>query len=167
MFSLQIFQHQRQPDDQTPGIQTKVAQGEQHSPQAAKQAVVHQNIMGFTQQYETILGERGITLSGGQKQRVSIARALIKDAEILLLDDCLSAVDTETEEQILSNLLDFCKNKTTLIVSHRVSSAKNADHIIILEDGQIIEQGTHNQLVNQNGYYADLYAKQLSEKDLN
>ena len=134
---------------------------------AAKKAIVHDNIIQFTDQYETILGERGITLSGGQKQRVSIARALIKDAEILLLDDCLSAVDTETEEQILSNLLDFCKNKTTLIVSHRVSSAKNADHIIILEDGKIIEQGTHNQLVNQNGYYADLYAKQLSEKDLN
>ena len=134
---------------------------------AAKKAIVHDNIIQFTDQYETILGERGITLSGGQKQRVSIARALIKDAEILLLDDCLSAVDTETEEQILSNLLDFCKNKTTLIVSHRVSSAKNADHIIILEDGQIIEQGTHNQLVNQKGYYADLYAKQLSEKDLN
>lgn len=133
---------------------------------AAKKAIVHDNIIQFTDQYETILGERGITLSGGQKQRVSIARALIKDAEILLLDDCLSAVDTETEEQILSNLLEFCKNKTTLIVSHRVSSAKNADHIIILEDGQIIEQGTHNQLVNQNGYYADLYAKQLSEKDL-
>lgn len=134
---------------------------------AAKKAIVHENIIQFTDQYETILGERGITLSGGQKQRVSIARALIKDAEILLLDDCLSAVDTETEELILSNLLDFCQNKTTLIVSHRVSSAKNADHIIILEDGQIIEQGTHNQLVNQNGYYADLYAKQLSEKDLN
>ncbi|MCX6184440.1 MAG: ABC transporter ATP-binding protein [Flavobacterium sp.] len=134
---------------------------------AAKKAIVHDNIIQFTDQYETILGERGITLSGGQKQRVSITRALIKDAEILLLDDCLSAVDTETEEQILSNLLDFCKNKTTLIVSHRVSSAKNADHIIILEDGKIIEQGTHNQLVNQNGYYADLYAKQLSEKDLN
>lgn len=134
---------------------------------AAKKAVVHDNIQQFGEQYETILGERGITLSGGQKQRVSIARALIKDAEILLLDDCLSAVDTETEELILSNLLDFCKNKTTLIVSHRVSSAKNADQIIILEDGQIIEQGTHNQLVNLEGYYADLYAKQLSEKDLN
>ncbi|MEN9323406.1 MAG: hypothetical protein RL699_1186 [Bacteroidota bacterium] len=134
---------------------------------AAKKAIVHDNITQFTDQYETILGERGITLSGGQKQRVSIARALIKDAEILLLDDCLSAVDTETEELILSNLLDFCKDKTTLIVSHRVSSAKNADHIIILEDGRIIEQGTHNQLVNQQGYYADLYAKQLSEKDLN
>jgi ATP-binding cassette subfamily B protein len=134
--------------------------------EAAKQAIVHDNIMQFANQYDTILGERGITLSGGQKQRVSIARAMIKDAEILLLDDCLSAVDTETEELILSNLLSFCKDKTTLIVSHRVSSAKNADHIIILDDGQIIEQGTHNQLLNKNGYYADLYAKQLSEKDL-
>jgi len=132
----------------------------------AKKAVVHHNIENFTHQYETILGERGITLSGGQKQRVSIARALIKDAPILLLDDCLSAVDTETEEAILNNLQDFCRDKTTIIVSHRVSSAKNADRIIILEDGKIIEQGTHNQLVNQAGYYKDLYLKQISEKEL-
>lgn len=133
---------------------------------AAKKAVVHDNIINFNLQYETILGERGITLSGGQKQRVSIARAIIKDAPILLLDDCLSAVDTETEETILNNLLEFCKNKTTIIVSHRVSSAKNADRIIILDEGKIIEQGTHNQLLNQNGYYAALYLKQLSEKEL-
>lgn len=134
--------------------------------EAAKKAVVHDNIINFNHQYETILGERGITLSGGQKQRVSIARAIIKDAPILLLDDCLSAVDTETEETILSNLLEFCKNKTTIIVSHRVSSAKNADKIIILEEGKIIEQGTHNQLINEKGYYAALYFKQLSEKEL-
>jgi ATP-binding cassette subfamily B protein len=134
--------------------------------EAAKKAVVHDNIINFNLQYETILGERGITLSGGQKQRVSIARAIIKDAPILLLDDCLSAVDTETEETILNNLLEFCKNKTTIIVSHRVSSAKNADRIIILDEGKIIEQGTHNQLLNQNGYYAALYLKQLSEKEL-
>jgi ATP-binding cassette subfamily B protein len=133
---------------------------------AAKRAVVHDNIATFNLQYETILGERGITLSGGQKQRVSIARALIKDADILLLDDCLSAVDTETEEAILSNLLDFCKDKTTIIVSHRVSSAKNADRIIILEEGRIIEQGSHNQLIDMGGYYADLYLRQLSEKEL-
>lgn len=133
---------------------------------AAKKAVVHNNITGFTKQYETILGERGITLSGGQKQRVSIARALIKDAPVLLLDDCLSAVDTETEEAILNNLLDFCRDKTTIIVSHRVSSAKNADKIIILEDGEILQQGTHNQLVNEAGYYKELYLKQLSEKEL-
>jgi len=134
---------------------------------AAKTAVVHDNIINFNKQYETILGERGITLSGGQKQRVSIARAVIKNPEILLFDDCLSAVDTETEEQILNNLLKISKDKTTIIVSHRVSSAKNADKIIILEEGKIIQEGSHNQLINQEGYYADLYLKQLSEKELN
>jgi len=134
--------------------------------EAAKMSVVHDNIVHFNLGYETILGERGITLSGGQKQRVSIARAVIKDAPILLLDDCLSAVDTETEETILNNLLAYCKNKTTIIVSHRVSSAKNADHIIILDEGKIIQQGSHNQLLNEKGYYAELYAKQLSEKEL-
>jgi ATP-binding cassette subfamily B multidrug efflux pump len=133
---------------------------------AAKSAVVHNNIIGFNKQYDTILGERGITLSGGQKQRVSIARAIIKNPKILLFDDCLSAVDTETEEAILTNLQEICKDKTTIIVSHRVSSAKNADKIIILEEGQIIEQGSHNQLINENGYYAALYLKQLSEKEL-
>ena len=133
---------------------------------AAKSAVVHDNIMGFNKQYETVLGERGITLSGGQKQRVSIARAIIKNPPILLFDDCLSAVDTETEETILNNLHEICKDKTTIIVSHRVSSAKNADRIIIVEKGQIIEQGSHNQLINQEGYYAALYLKQLSEKEM-
>lgn len=134
--------------------------------QFAKIADVHKNIIRFEKGYETILGERGITLSGGQKQRVSIARALIKDAPVLLLDDCLSAVDTETEEQILNNLKDIADKKTTIIVTHRVSSAKNADKIIILNEGTILEQGTHNQLINQNGYYANLYKKQLSEKDV-
>lgn len=134
---------------------------------AAKSAAVHENIKGFNKKYDTILGERGITLSGGQKQRVSIARAIIKNPSILLFDDCLSAVDTETEEAILNNLNEICKNKTTIIVSHRVSSAKNADKIIILEDGEIIEQGSHNQLLNQDGYYASLYFKQLSEKEMN
>lgn len=134
--------------------------------QAAKNAVVHDNIIAFNKQYDTILGERGITLSGGQKQRVSIARAIIKNPAILLFDDCLSAVDTETEEMILNNLFEISKDKTTIIVSHRVSSAKNADKIIILEDGSIIQQGSHNQLINQEGYYASLYLKQLSEKEL-
>jgi len=132
----------------------------------AKVADVHKNIIRFENGYETILGERGITLSGGQKQRVSIARALIKDAPVLLLDDCLSAVDTETEEQILNNLKDIAKKKTTLIVTHRVSSAKNADKIIILNEGEILEQGTHDQLLSLNGYYANLYKKQLAEKDV-
>ena len=133
----------------------------------AKEAMVHDNIVAFKNQYETILGERGITLSGGQKQRVSIARALLKSPKILLLDDCLSAVDTETEEQILNNLSRITKDKTTIIVSHRVSSIKNANYIIVLDQGQIIEEGTHTQLINIGGYYADLYLKQLSEKDLN
>lgn len=132
----------------------------------AKIADVHKNIVRFDKGYDTILGERGITLSGGQKQRVSIARALIKDAPVLLLDDCLSAVDTETEERILNNLKDISAKKTTIIVTHRVSSAKNADKIIILNEGEIIEQGSHNQLIAQNGYYTNLYNKQLAEKDV-
>ncbi|UFH34036.1 ABC transporter ATP-binding protein [Flavobacterium acetivorans] len=133
---------------------------------ASKSAVIHDNIMGFNKQYDTVLGERGITLSGGQKQRVSIARAIIKNPPILLFDDCLSAVDTETEEAILNNLNAICKDKTTIIVSHRVSSAKNADKIIILDNGKIIQQGSHNQLINQEGYYSSLYLKQLSEKEM-
>jgi ATP-binding cassette subfamily B protein len=131
----------------------------------AKKAVVHANIMGFNKQYETILGERGITLSGGQKQRVSIARALLKDPQIYLFDDCLSAVDTETEEEILNQLKKESKNKTTLIVSHRVSSAKNADKILVLEDGKLIQQGTHEELNSVTGYYKELYMHQLSEKE--
>jgi len=134
--------------------------------EAAKNAAVHNNIIGFKNGYDTVLGERGITLSGGQKQRVSIARAIIKDPQILLFDDCLSAVDTETEEQILQNLHKISKNKTTIIVSHRISSAKNADKIIVLEEGKIIQQGTHNKLVSSEGYYKELYAKQLLEKEM-
>ncbi len=131
----------------------------------AKKAVVHKNIMGFNKKYDTILGERGITLSGGQKQRVSIARALLKDPKIYLFDDCLSAVDTETEEKILNNLKNASKNKTTLIVSHRVSSAKNADKIIILKEGEILQIGTHNSLIEVDGYYKDLYHAQLVDKE--
>ncbi|MDA9008251.1 ABC transporter ATP-binding protein/permease [Flavobacteriaceae bacterium] len=132
---------------------------------AATKAVVHQNIEEFKDKYDTILGERGVTLSGGQKQRVSIARAIIKNPKILVFDDCLSAVDTETEEKILTNLESISKDKTTFIISHRVSSAKNADKIIILDNGEIIQQGPHNQLINQNGYYKELYEQQLLEKE--
>ncbi len=139
---------------------------EQEIINAAKNAVVHDNIVEFTQGYKTILGERGVTLSGGQKQRVSIARAIIKNPKILIFDDCLSAVDTETEEKILSNLEKVSKNKTTFIISHRVSSAKNADKIIVLDEGEIIQQGTHNQLITQKGYYKDLYEQQLLEKEI-
>lgn len=132
----------------------------------AKKAAVHENIIQFNDGYNTILGERGLTLSGGQKQRVSIARALIKDAPILILDDSLSAVDTETEERILHNLEKHSKDITTLIVTHRVSSAKNADLIIVLEDGKVIEQGSHNNLINTKGYYSELHQKQLNEKEI-
>ncbi len=131
---------------------------------AAKNAAVHKNIADFTNKYDTVLGERGITLSGGQKQRVTIARAIIKSPQILLLDDCLSAVDTETEEEILNNLKRITRNTTTIIVSHRVSSAKNADHIIVLEDGEIVERGNHEELLNIDGYYAELYDNQMLEK---
>jgi len=134
--------------------------------EAAKNAVIHDNISGFTNGYQTILGERGVTLSGGQKQRTSIARAIIKDPKILIFDDCLSAVDTETEEKILSNLQRISKNKTTFIISHRVSSAKNANKIIILEGGKIIEEGTHNQLITLDGVYKNLYEQQLLEKEI-
>ncbi|MGY3795071.1 ABC transporter ATP-binding protein [Aquimarina sp. 433] len=134
--------------------------------QAAKNSAVHKNIVEFSKGYDTVLGERGITLSGGQKQRVSIARAIIKDPSILLFDDCLSAVDTETEEEILNNLHRISKNKTTFIVSHRVSTARNADKIIVLDEGKIIQKGTHNQLLEVDGYYKELYLKQLSEKEI-
>lgn len=134
--------------------------------EAAKNADVAKNIEGFNKGYQTLLGERGVTLSGGQIQRVSIARAFIKEAQILLLDDCLSAVDTETEETILKNLEKMAANKTTLIVSHRISSIKNADKIIVLENGKIIEQGNHADLVNKQGYYTDLYEKQQTEKSI-
>ncbi|MBU2973855.1 ABC transporter ATP-binding protein [Zobellia sp. B3R18] len=133
--------------------------------EAAKNAVVHQNISGFQKGYETVLGERGITLSGGQKQRVSIARALLKKPEVYLFDDCLSAVDTETEEEILNNLKNASKNRTTLIVSHRVSSAKNADKVLVLSNGELLQEGNHTDLNGVEGYYKELYYTQLSEKE--
>lgn len=133
---------------------------------AAKKAVVHQDIVGFKDGYNTVLGERGLTLSGGQKQRVSIARAIIKDPHILIFDDCLSAVDTETEEKILTNLEKVSEEKTTFIISHRISSVKNADKIIVLNEGRIIQQGSHNQLIKQKGYYKQLYDQQLLEKEI-
>ncbi len=134
--------------------------------EAAKNASVHKNIKGFSKGYDTVLGERGITLSGGQKQRVSIARAIIHDPQILLFDDSLSAVDTETEEEILQNLFKISQSKTTIIVSHRISSVKNADRIIILKDGAVVQEGNHQKLIQQDGYYKELYAKQLSEKEM-
>lgn len=132
---------------------------------AAKKAEVHENIKEFTKGYQTLLGERGITLSGGQKQRVSIARALIKEPSVYLFDDCLSAVDTETEEAILKALKESSKNKTTIIVSHRVSAAKNANKIIVLAQGKKIQEGTHQELIGTEGYYKELYESQSSEKE--
>ena len=132
--------------------------------EAAKNAHIHQNIKEFTNAYETFIGERGVTLSGGQKQRISIARAIIKKPQILIFDDCLSAVDTETEEIILNNLHGISKDKTTIIISHRVSSTKNADFIIVLDEGKIIQKGTHDELSNQSGFYQNLYNQQLTEQ---
>jgi len=129
--------------------------------QAAKDAAVYENIIGFEEGFETSIGERGITLSGGQKQRLSIARALIKDPQILIFDDCLSAVDTKTEEEILHNLGRIMRNKTTIFIAHRISTIKNADHIIVMDEGRIIEEGSHDTLLELNGEYADLFEKQL------
>ncbi|MFD1316593.1 ABC transporter ATP-binding protein [Namhaeicola litoreus] len=132
--------------------------------EAAKNAYIHHNIIEFNKKYDTFVGERGVTLSGGQKQRISIARALISNPKILIFDDCLSAVDTETEEIILGNLEKARQGKTTIIVSHRTSSVKNADQIIVLEAGKIVQTGTHNMLINEKGYYQDIYNQQLEEE---
>ncbi|SDD93740.1 ABC transporter ATP-binding protein [Pedobacter soli] len=132
---------------------------------AAKNASVYNNIIDFDEKFETMLGERGITLSGGQKQRVSIARALIKSPKILIFDDCLSAVDTKTEEEILQNLGKIMHGKTSILVAHRISTIKNADKILVLDDGKIIEQGTHNELLSKNGSYTELYNNQLLEEE--
>lgn len=132
--------------------------------QAAKQADIYDNIMDFPKQFETMVGERGVTLSGGQKQRVAIARAIIKEPEILLLDDCLSAVDTKTEATILTNFKDIFQDKTAIIISHRISSVIGADNIIVLDDGEIIETGNHKTLLEAGGKYAELYYKQMREE---
>jgi ATP-binding cassette subfamily B protein len=133
--------------------------------EASKKAAIHKSIKKFKQGYKTLLGERGLTLSGGQIQRVSIARALIKNPDVLLFDDCLSAVDTDTEEKILKNIKEFSQDKTTIIVSHRISSVKDADHIIVLDHGKIIERGTHQKLLDLKGSYFDLFNKQQNEKE--
>ena len=132
--------------------------------QAAKDAVIYSNIMEFPEKFETTVGERGITLSGGQKQRISIARAIIKQPSILIFDDCLSAVDTETEEEILKNLQRIMKGRTTIIISHRVSSVKNCDQVIVMDNGRIVEQGNHQTLLTKKGIYYELYHKQVLEE---
>jgi ATP-binding cassette subfamily B protein len=134
--------------------------------QAAKDADLYENIMDFPKGFETMLGERGITLSGGQKQRASIARAIVRNPKILIMDDALSAVDTNTENTILNSLQRIMKGRTSVIISHRVSSAKLADKIIVLDDGEIIEQGTNESLLSKNGVYKELYDKQLQQEEV-
>ena len=131
---------------------------------AAKAACVHENIMDFAEGYNTMVGERGVSLSGGQKQRIAIARALILDPEILILDDSVSAVDTDTEEKILTHLRETRKGKTNIIIAHRISTLQDADKIIVIDGAHIAEMGTHEQLVAQGGIYADMYNRQLLEK---
>jgi ATP-binding cassette subfamily B protein len=135
--------------------------------QAAVYASVDKEILGFANQYATMIGERGVTLSGGQKQRISIARSLIKDPEIVVFDDCLSAIDARTEKEILNNLYQYLKNKTAIIITHRIFSLFDFDMIVVLEDGAIVETGTHQQLLALNGYYAYLYDQQQQQKEEN
>jgi ATP-binding cassette subfamily B protein len=135
--------------------------------EAAANAVVDKEIEQFPLKYKTLIGERGVTLSGGQKQRISIARALIKEHEIVIFDDCLSAVDAKTENQIISNLYNYLKDKTAIIITHRIFSLFNFDKIVLLKDGAIAEMGTHDSLMQRNGLYAEMYAhQQKREKEV-
>ncbi|MCB2205966.1 ABC transporter ATP-binding protein/permease [bacterium] len=152
-------------------LRNNIAYGVEHPKEedimwAAEIAQVDKDIVDFPERYETILGERGITLSGGQKQRVSLARAVMRRPSILILDDALSAVDTHTEEDILQRLRDVMAERTSILISHRISTVKQADHIIVLHDGKIHESGTHDELVRGDGMYADLYQKQLLAEEL-
>jgi ATP-binding cassette subfamily B multidrug efflux pump len=138
--------------------------GKEKVEQAAGFSSVHKEILGFSEGYETMIGERGVTLSGGQKQRISIARALIKEPEIVVFDDCLSAVDAKTEHEIISNLYRYLHDKTAVIITHRIFSSFRFDNIIVLDNGELAEQGTHEELMKSNGYYAELYRLQLTEE---
>jgi ATP-binding cassette subfamily B protein len=132
----------------------------------AQKCKLHEEVLTFQNGYDTMLGERGITLSGGQKQRVAIARAMITSPKILILDDALSAVDSATESFVLSNLKEFMKDRTTIVISHRISTVMNADNIILLENGKIAESGNHEQLIKLNGKYAHIYKLQQIAQEL-
>jgi ATP-binding cassette subfamily B protein len=133
---------------------------------AAETASIAAEIAEFPAHYTTMVGERGITLSGGQKQRTALARAVLRDPRILILDDALSSVDTDTEERILRGLKEMMKSRTTILISHRVSTVRHSDQIIVLREGRIVERGTHDELLALGGYYEDLYQKQLLEEEL-
>jgi ATP-binding cassette subfamily B multidrug efflux pump len=133
---------------------------------AAAIARLDKDVAAFPKGYDTMVGERGITLSGGQKQRTAIARAVMLNPTVLILDDALSAVDTYTEEEILERMRVFMRNRTSILVSHRVSTVRHADAIVVLEDGRIAEQGSHDELVRRGGIYADLHRKQLLQEEL-
>ena len=134
--------------------------------EAASISRISGDVSEFPKQYESMIGERGITLSGGQKQRTSIARAVIRQPKILILDDALSAVDTYTEEEILKRLRTVMRDRTSIIISHRISTVKDSDVIVVLNDGTIVERGTHDELVDRGGIYAELHKKQLLEQEL-
>jgi ATP-binding cassette subfamily B multidrug efflux pump len=134
--------------------------------QAADLAGLSTDISEFPKGFDTVVGERGITLSGGQKQRTAIARAILRDPRVLILDDALSSVDTLTEEKILTGLASVMRGRTTILISHRVSTVRHADKIFVLEHGSIVEEGTHTELIGRGGYYASLYQKQLLEEEL-
>jgi ATP-binding cassette, subfamily B, multidrug efflux pump len=152
-------------------IRANIAFGAEHATDeevraAAEAASIATEIEEFPAAYSTVVGERGITLSGGQKQRTAIARAIIRDPRIIILDDALASVDTYTEERILTHLREVMQDRTTILISHRVSTVRNADRIAVLHDGEIVEYGTHEELIARNGYYTDLYNKQLLEEEL-
>ena len=152
-------------------IRENIALGRPDAPvgevaEAARLAGLEPDLAAFPNGLDTIVGERGLTLSGGQKQRVTLARALLRDPRILLLDDCLSAVDTATEEQILRNLRSVFRGRTVFLVSHRISTVKEADLILVLDQGSILERGTHAQLIAHGGLYAELHQRQLLEEEL-
>ena len=151
------------------GLEERISQNpelRQRIRRAASAACIHDNIMDFPEAYGTVVGERGVTLSGGQKQRSSIARALLMDASVLILDDSLSAVDTDTEEKILENLMELRRGRTTIVIAHRISTLQKADHVAVLTEGKLTEYGTHEELLEKNGFYAHIYEKQQLEQEL-